>query len=172
MREWAIAALVLAGCARHVPPSSPSPPVARGTSPETSSPPPDDELPSLDRVAASGAALAPGMRELVRLETTAGSSSEILTPSPRDVCLRVAFVASAPVAPELDDDRGLPFATAKRGRSGKIGDDGPVCVRRGSSVRLRFVADGSTNPSAEGGGAPRSGSSAREVRVRFVVWSP
>jgi hypothetical protein len=115
----------------------------------------DDSLPSLDAVAALGATLAPGMRELARRESsvTAGQHApeEAARAASRDLCARVAYAADGPVGARLEDGAGGALAEAPRSTSGALGEEGPVCVRHGELLRVVFDAGVS-------------------ARVRWVTW--
>ncbi|HLK38500.1 MAG TPA: hypothetical protein VKU41_17175 [Polyangiaceae bacterium] len=95
-------------------------------------------------------AVAPGMREIARRESTA-DKVEIVRAEQRDTCVRVAFEAPAPVVGRLVDGAGAVLAiSGDPANQGVLGPLGPVCVRRGDSVSA--VADGPG------------------VRVRWVGW--
>jgi hypothetical protein len=87
----------------------------------------------LDALAARGAEVAPGMREIARRESTA-ERTEITHTEAHDACLRVAFAAPAPVAVKLVDERGGVLGAVDGAAQGVIGERGPVCVRSGDSV--------------------------------------
>jgi|SRR5579884_621240 len=104
-----------------------------------------------DAILARGASVAPGMRERARKES-AGDRVELVRAEGRDVCVRVAFEATAPVLAKLVDAAGGALAATHAAEvDGVLGERGPVCVRKGDSVS--GIADG---PAA---------------RVRWVAWS-
>lgn len=109
--------------------------------------------PSFAALASRSASLAPGMREVARLES-AGDTVEIARAEGRDACVRVAFEASAPVVAKLLDSEGNVLASSEEpAAGGALGLRGPVCVRSGDIV------------SAAAGGAEAS-----TARVRWIAW--
>ena len=110
--------------------------------------------PSFDALAARGASVAPGMREVARVETTGDGVVEVVRAGERDTCVRVAFEASSPVVARLLDTEGNVLAASDVPEAeGVLGQRGPVCVRRGDAV------------SAAAGGAE-----AAVPNVRWVAW--
>ncbi len=93
----------------------------------------------------------PGMHVIAAHET-GGEATEIARAEGADLCVRVAFDASAPVVATLTDSSGSALATSPEGADGLLAAGGPVCVRRGDAVR----ASASGPPSA---------------RIRWVAWS-
>jgi hypothetical protein len=87
----------------------------------------------IDALAARGAEVAPGMREVARRESTV-EKTEIAHADGHDACLRVAFSAAAPVAVKLVDQRGGVLGGVDATAQGVIGERGPVCVRSGDAV--------------------------------------
>lgn len=69
-----------------------------------------------------------------------------------DQCLRVAFDASEPVEVSLSDPGGAVLAGSRDGTSGLLGPDGPVCIRKGATLRASAKGPSGT-------------------RVRWVAWS-
>ncbi|HXN31309.1 MAG TPA: hypothetical protein VN894_05580 [Polyangiaceae bacterium] len=136
------------GCARSArPPSAPSG-AGRAEAPASSG-----AAPSFAALAARGASVAPGMREVARIES-AGDRVEIVRAEGGDACVRVAFEASSPVVARLLDSEGNVLASSDApAADGVLGQRGPVCVRRGDSV------------SAAAGGA-----GAAVASVRWVAW--
>lgn len=100
-----------------------------------------DRLPSLTRIAESGSALAPGMREAARIDADGPVEREIVHAAEKDTCARVAFAAAAPVIVTLADGQGATLADMPRAASGV---STTVCVRRGETmlVRVAFDLDG------------------------------
>ena len=132
------------------PPASPAPPPApAAAAPSASST--AESLAAFDALAARGASLAPGMREVARKE--GGSDAvELVKAEARDACVRVAFEASAPVEAKLVDHAGNVLAASDApAADGVLGARGPVCVRKGDVVRGISDASGAT-------------------RVRWVAW--
>ena len=77
--------------------------------------------------------------------------------------MRVAFSATEALDASLIDERGRAYSEAPTTPRGALGERGPVCFRRGESVRLRFLA-------------PEGAADARRplpasLRVRFVAWA-
>ena len=156
MRE--VAAFVLLACAcgaavgRARAPGSPA-----GRSAETAAVPSsgggaDDASPAaFDALASRAPSIAPGMREVARKE--GAGLVPLATADARVMCLRAAVAATAPVAATLVDAEGNVLAAASAPeREGVLGERGPVCVRRGDSVK--GAADGDAG-----------------VRVRWVAWA-
>ena len=147
----ALAVVGASGCGGHAeagrPPEAPR---AVAAPPAPSVATPADPLPALAELAARGGEIAPGMRILAQGEEAAPKRVEV----PRvdgDVCVRALFVATTPVKATLQSSTGFTLAeTSARAVSGVLGARGPVCVRRGQGLALRF--EDST------------------PRVRYVLW--
>jgi hypothetical protein len=91
-------------------------------------------------LAARGAVVAPGMREVTRAESR-GGAVEVARAGGRDACVRVAFTASSPVVAKLMDGDGNVLAMSDAPTmDGVLGEHGPVCVRKGDAVTA--VAEG------------------------------
>jgi hypothetical protein len=105
---------------------------------------------AFDSMAGRAASLAPGMHEVTRKD--AGPEPvELVKADARDVCVRVAYEATAPVVAKLVDRGGSVLAAAEAAATeGVLGARGPVCVRRGEIVR----------GAADGAGA----------RIRWMAW--
>jgi hypothetical protein len=142
------------GCAGAPPaPKRATTPAASQDAGAADAAPDADTLPPLDAVAARAAAATHGMREVARAEVTGPrASSEIVRADARDACVRVAYVASAPVHARIEDAGGAVLAERAPDTDGLLGARGPVCVRRGSAVRVTF--EGAT-----------------DAKVRFVAWA-
>jgi hypothetical protein len=120
----------------------PSASAANAFSPEANS--------AFEGLSARGGKLSPGMREVARKET-AGERVDLVRAEGRDVCVRVAFEANAPVVARLVDSAGnVLVANASAATEGVLGERGPVCVRKGEVVAC--VADGGP------------------ARIRWVAW--
>jgi hypothetical protein len=114
----------------------------------------------MEALAARGAAEAPLMRELERVEGDAPLRAEL--PAAVDLCVRAVFAASSPVRARLTDASGAVRGEAVVERpSGAVPVGGPACARKGESLRLEIEAAG---PS---GDAPPAGA----VRVRAIVFA-
>jgi hypothetical protein len=153
----ALGILALAGCgaeaprARTAPARMPDAGVGAGDAASDTSA--ESRLPRVDEIAATAISSAPGMREAARVEATAPLEREIARAGERDVCARVAFVASAPVDVALVDDARAVLAEHHDAARGILGT---ACVARGGAVVLR-VARG-----ADAGAAATT--------VRAVAW--
>jgi len=150
VRELGPFVLLLCACGAAVrEPPSPAPPTAPAavTSADAAVP---DTLASFDTLAARGASLAPGMREAARKEG-ADAAVDLVKADTRDACVRVAFVATAPVTAKLVDHAGNVLAASDApATDGVLGAKGPVCIRKGDVVRAQADAAG--------------------VHVRWVAW--
>jgi hypothetical protein len=135
------------GCTRPAPPAHVASSVASAANAEATA--------SFAALAARGATIAPGMREVARMQS-AGDKVEIARAEVRDACVRVAFKASSPVVAKLVDGEGNVLASSDiAATDGVLGQRGPVCVRRGDAVSA--VAGGAEGP----GGV---------TNVRWVAW--
>ncbi len=109
--------------------------------------------PRFSTLEARAALAAPGMHPVAERET-AGDRVELVRAGTRDACVRVLFEATTAVLAKLVDAEGTTLAEgAAAATQGTLGEEGPVCVRKGDTVSA--FADGA------GGGA----------RVRWVAWS-
>ncbi len=113
--------------------------------------------PEIEALVVSG--ISDGLRErargvLVLPSAPAAPSSELvlLERASEDTCVRVGFSAGAPVTPDLQDGRGRSLSASAPRREGALGDGGPVCLRRGDTLRLRVEGAAGT-------------------RVSWVLWS-
>ena len=114
---------------------------------------PEDTLPTLAALAARGPLVAPGMREVAKGEPSGDlMRADVVRAESRDLCARVAFVATAPLTARLEDAAGTALAQVSATDAGTLGDRGPVCVRKGDVIRVRFDAP-------------------RATRVRWVAWT-
>jgi hypothetical protein len=96
---------------------------------------------TLDALAARATSVAAGMREVARGEIVgdaSGATHVIARADARDVCVRVTFGARAPVHASLVDARGDVLAEVRDAADATLGARGPVCVRKGDVVSLRF----------------------------------
>ncbi len=107
-----------------------------------------DPLPAVARIAESGAALAPGMREIVRLDEEAPFERALVRAAEKDTCARVAFAATEPLVVTLLDGAGATLDATPRGASGVTGT---ACVQRARDIVLRVARAAD----ADAGGAPR-----------------
>ena len=149
MRALALGLVAVAACggsrAAPAPPPHPAPSAAidAGASDVAV-----DALPTLADLAARAPEAAPGMRELLRGESTHG---EVLHGASTDTCVRLAFASSQPVAVHLESSTGAPLASVDASLGAVVPTRGPACVRRGDSVGVSF--DG-----------------ASAARVRWIAW--
>ena len=119
-----------------------------------------DPVPALARIAETGPSVAPGMRELARLDEAAPFERTIVHAAERDTCARVAFAASEAVRVSLVDGP----SSADTAPSAASGVTGTVCVRRGGDLIVRVTsATSATRPADAGGG----GGAARFRAVAF-----
>jgi len=99
---------------------------------------------------ARAAAIAPGMRPAAEREN-AGERVELVRADERDACVRVVFEATTAVVAKLVDGEGSVLAeSAAAATQGALGEQGPICVRKGETVSA--LADGAS-------------------RVRWVAWA-
>jgi hypothetical protein len=93
----------------------------------------------LELLAMKHAALAPGLREVLRSEIDLAHTQELaLAPFDTDTCVRVALDADAPTAVVLQDAHAMTIGSIDA-PSGAIGAAGPVCFRKGDVATLRFT---------------------------------
>ncbi len=100
-----------------------------------------DGLPTAARIAESGGAIAPGMRELSRVDEAAPFERALVHAADKDTCVRVAFAASEPLSVLLVDGAGATLDAVPRAASGVTST---VCVKRTGDLVLRVTrtADG------------------------------
>jgi hypothetical protein len=101
------------------------------------------DIPSAARIAESGAAVAPGMRELARVDDEAPLERPLLRAAERDTCVRVAFAGGEPLAISLVDGAGAVLDATPRAASGVTST---VCVKRAGDVVLRVARAGDGGP--------------------------
>jgi hypothetical protein len=89
---------------------------------------------------------------VIATRETGGEAVEMARAEDADLCVRVAFDASAPVVATLTDSSGSTLATSPEGPDGLLAAGGPVCVRRGDAVRA-------------------SATGASPARIRWLAWS-
>lgn len=137
-------------------------------------------LASLEELDASQPLVAAGLRELARGELTAAEGDtelthDLVTEAPGDACVRVAFSATSPIGASLVDAGARPYADGLEAPRGALGARGPICFRRGDTVRLRVLAAFGGGDATGGDGATDAADAARPLpaalRVRFVAWS-
>jgi hypothetical protein len=124
-----------------------------------------------DALAARGSAVAPGMREVARRETT-GPAGEIVIARAEghDTCVRVAFSATQAVTARLVDGAGNVLAeTDAPATEGVLADKGPVCVRKGDVITGVGIAVG-TDGTAAAAHAAQAPYVAYVTYVRWVAW--
>lgn len=132
-------ALAMAACARSPaapgappPPPSASPAVSDGgDGPDATS---AARAPSLDDLAARGATELPSMREISR--ATDATTPTVVTAGASDGCFRASLGASAPVRAWFEDASGDARGEALSAAAGLVPPRGPVCARRGETLRL------------------------------------
>jgi len=154
VRELAPFVLLVCACGVAVrqtaePLPSPPPPAVTPASSATGAPA-AESLAAFEALAARGPTVAPGMREVARKEGGA-EPVDLARADGRDTCIRVAFLATAPVSARLVDGTGNVLAAGgDPSTDGVLALKGPVCIRKGNVVK----------GVAEGNGA----------RVRWVAW--
>lgn len=91
---------------------------------------------------ARGEELAPTMRAVADKSGEVDAKERFaITGAAHDACVRVAFSAEKPVRAVLETERGVVAATGPA-KQGALGERGPVCVRKGDGLRLRFELEG------------------------------
>ena len=104
-----------------------------------------DLLPAASRIAESGPAIAPGMREIARVDEDAPFERSLVHAADKDTCVRVAFAASDALVVSLVDAAGAPLDATPRAASGVTST---VCVRRAGDVVLRVARAGDAGAGA------------------------
>lgn len=112
--------------------------------------PPEFAVPPVASVAARARRVAPGMRELHRLDPAPARSPDLLRGATADTCVRAAWSSSRPVRVGFVDAEGLPRGERAEGTVGAAPPGGPVCAARGESLHL--VVEG-------------------EATARVVIWA-
>jgi len=109
---------------------------------------------SLESLAEDGKTMAAGMRTLKSAQLTGQREvgQELLAPGDADACLRLAFSAAEPVVAQLLDSKGRVLSETSATTEGKLGERGPVCIRRQEAMRVQFASKG-------------------DAVVRFVAWT-
>lgn len=111
-----------------------------------------DPIATFDELAKGAGTLAPLMRELSRDEKSGEKSlSADVLQADKDACVRVTFAATTELRAVLEDPSGAVLAVTKA-KAGVLGERGPVCVRKGGTLRVRFDGDGA-------------------IRLRFITWT-
>ncbi|MBX3201489.1 MAG: hypothetical protein KF894_25355 [Labilithrix sp.] len=134
-----LAAPALAACARTpTAPGAPPPPPSAipaatdgGGSPDAAS---GARAPSLDELAARAATELPSMREIGRAADA--TTPTVVTTGATDGCFRASLGASTPVRAWFEDASGDPRGEALSATAGLVPPRGPVCARRGETLRL------------------------------------
>jgi hypothetical protein len=116
--------------------------------------PPESPLATFEELDGDKGSLAAGMRPLDRADVGSELMRDLIAEAKADTCVRISISATTPVAAELVDDRSRALAEAPEGTRSALGERGPVCIRRGDTVRIRFT--------------PRAGTA---PRIRFVAWA-
>lgn len=153
-RGWAIvafgAAFACGGARPPAPRARPATSVAADGGAEAGAP--VDAVPTLDAIAARAATLAPLMREIARWDRAGPRSPDVR--ADRDLCVRAAFAAGAPVRAWIEDASGARRGDVAEGADGMVPPRGPACVARGASVRLVVEGAGAATARAVLFGAP------------------
>ena len=154
MREALAFALLACACVTRPRPESPAAASATPTPPPgaaTSTPTPTSTAAPFLDLAARFQPSVPGMHVVATHEGGLDAFEIARAADAADLCVRVAFEATEPVTATLADGTGARLATRTAG-SGLLAADGPVCVRRGDTIR------------AAAAGPPGT-------QVRWVAWS-
>ncbi len=147
-------ALALVGCGGEAPPARAvgrTPPHGTNDAGADAAGDGQREEPTAARIAASGPAVAPGMREHARFDESAPLDRDVVRGAEKDTCARIAFAATASVRASLVDGTGAPIVELPAAASGLLGT---ACARRGDVIVLRVI------PEAD----------AAVTRLRGVVW--
>lgn len=94
----------------------------------------DALAPSLDDLAARAASELPSMREIARANDA--TAPTVVTAGASDGCFRASLGASAPVRAWFEDASGAVRGEALSAAAGLVPPRGPVCARRGETLRL------------------------------------
>jgi hypothetical protein len=134
-----------------VPPSHPAASAPAGTTSDASD---GDAGRAFDEIEERWSGVVAGMRAVSALEGTAGDQEplELARADGGDLCVRVAFESSGAIVASVLDGAGTVLAKSSEQASGVLPEHGPVCVRRGDSVR------------GHAAGPPAA-------RVRWVTWA-
>jgi hypothetical protein len=116
--------------------------------------PVESALATFEELDGDKGSLAAGMRALDRGDVGPELARDLIADAKADTCVRVSFSATTPVSAELLDDHARSLAEAPEATRSTLGDRGPICIRRGDTMRLRF--------------APRAGTT---PHIRFVAWA-
>ncbi|MBX3207099.1 MAG: hypothetical protein KF764_18780 [Labilithrix sp.] len=96
--------------------------------------PATEEAPSLEALATRGPSEMPRMREVVR--SADATSPTTVASGSSDACFRAAIGASAPVRAWFEDEARVARGGELSAAAGLVPPRGPVCVRRGETLRL------------------------------------
>jgi hypothetical protein len=133
VREAAAFVLLACACGIAAQRTTPSRP------PPTPAAPPPPTVPVPDVFAAiegRAPSIAAGMRQVARRESS-GEKTEIVRADRGDTCVRVAFEAAVPVIAKLVDEANTVLATtAAAALEGVLGENGPVCIRKGEALSV------------------------------------
>jgi len=126
--------------------------MAQATATDAGKPPEPEK--SLEALGEEGNRLAAGMRPLKSAELSGAREvgQELVANLDADACLRVVFSSAEAVVAKLADDKGRTLAELPAVLDGKLGERGPICVRRGTTVHVQFSAPG-------------------DIVVRFASWT-
>ncbi|WP_394830954.1 hypothetical protein LVJ94_31045 [Pendulispora rubella] len=160
-RALLLATVVAAGCAgsenpKPAPVVTPSLQATTWTAPDAAAEPKKPSTPerSLEALAEDGKTAAAGMRTLksAQLSGQREVGQELLAPGDADACVRLAFSAGEPVVAQLLDHKGRVLSETPATTDGRLGERGPVCIRRQEAMRVQFASKG-------------------DAVVRFVAWT-
>ncbi len=93
-------------------------------------------VPAIEVVARNVERVAPGMREIARLDPAPGRTGNLVADAGADTCVRAAFAASRKVRVRFVDARDAGRGEAAEGVTGTVPPEGPACVVRGDAMHL------------------------------------
>jgi hypothetical protein len=97
---------------------------------------PEDAAPSAAAIARGGASVAPGMRELERMEGPTPLTRSLIKGADQDRCVKIAFAADERVSISVLGEAGAVLAELPPAQSGVTTT---VCVRRGGELSVRVL---------------------------------
>lgn len=136
-----VVASALSGCAGSrresgEPPRAKSASADGGLAAARDAGPPEVPVPPAVALGVRGLRVAPGMRELARLDPAPARSPDLLQQATADTCVRAVWAASRPVRVGFVDREGEPRGERAEGTEGTVPPGGPVCSVRGEALHL------------------------------------
>ena len=116
--------------------SAPTTSASAATSP-AEPPPPERTLATLNE---QGPKVAAGMRALdgAELSLSQEQTRDLVT-ADKDTCVRLVWSASTPVLVKLLDSSDHHLVESSSSKDGTLGERGPICVRKGQTIRVQFT---------------------------------